>query len=45
MIRAVVDTSVLVSAFIGGPENAPALTVQRIREGRLTLVASPLGYR
>ncbi len=42
MIRAVVDTSVLVSAFIGSPENAPALIVQRIREGRLTLVASPL---
>lgn len=42
MIRAVVDTSVLVSAFIGSRENAPALIVQRIREGRLTLVASPL---
>lgn len=42
MIRAVVETSVLVSAFIGSPENAPALIVQRVRYGRLTLVVPPL---
>lgn len=41
MTRAVVDTSVLVSALIGGAESSPALVVRACREGRLTLVASP----
>ena len=41
MIRAVVDTTVLVSAFIGRRESAPGQIVQLCREGRLTLVASP----
>jgi putative PIN family toxin of toxin-antitoxin system len=38
--RAVVDTSVLVSALIGGAGSSPALVVRACREGRLTLVAS-----
>lgn len=41
MIRAVIDTNVLVSAFIGNRESAPGRVVQLCREGRLTLVASP----
>lgn len=41
MIRAVVDTSVLVSAFIGHPDAAPARVVQAIRDGRVVFVASP----
>ena len=41
MIRAVVDTSVLVSAFIGRPDASPSQVVAAWREGRFTLVASP----
>lgn len=41
MTRAVIDTSVLVSALIGGAESSPALVVRACREGRLILVASP----
>jgi putative PIN family toxin of toxin-antitoxin system len=41
VIRAVVDTSVLVSAFIGRPEAGPSRVVLAWREGRFTLVASP----
>ena len=41
MIRAVIDTNVLVSAFIGRRVSAPGRVVQLCREGRLTLVASP----
>jgi putative PIN family toxin of toxin-antitoxin system len=41
VIRCVIDTSVLVSAFIGGERGAPARVVQAVREGRLTLVMSP----
>lgn len=41
MIRAVVDTSVLVSAFIGRPDAAPSQIVGSWRDRRLTLVASP----
>ena len=41
MIRAVVDTNVLVSAFIGQRESAPGRVVQLCREGRLTIVAPP----
>lgn len=35
MTRAVVDTSVLVSALIGGAESSPALVVRACREGRI----------
>lgn len=41
MIRAVIDTSVLVSAFIGHPEAAPSRIVSAWRDGRFTMVASP----
>lgn len=41
MIRAVIDTSVLVSAFIGHPDAAPSQVVAAWRDRRLILVASP----
>jgi len=41
VIRAVVDTSVLVSAFIGRADAAPAQVVQAARDGRLLVVVSP----
>jgi putative PIN family toxin of toxin-antitoxin system len=41
VIRAVVDTSVLVSAFIGRPEAAPSQLVAAWRDRRFTLIASP----
>lgn len=41
MIRAVIDTSVLVSAFIGHPGAAPAEVVAAWRDRRFTLIMSP----
>lgn len=41
MIRAVVDTSVLVSAFIGDPDAGPGRLVDAWREQRFVLVVSP----
>jgi putative PIN family toxin of toxin-antitoxin system len=41
VIRAVIDTSVLVSAFIGGERGAPARVVQAVRERRIILIMSP----
>lgn len=41
MIRAVVDTSVLVSAFIGHPYAAPSRLVGAWHEHRFTLIVSP----
>jgi uncharacterized protein len=41
VIRAVVDTSVLVSAFIGDPDAGPARLVDAWREQRFVLVVSP----
>jgi putative PIN family toxin of toxin-antitoxin system len=41
VISAVIDTSVLVSAFIGRPEAGPSQIVAAWREGRFALVASP----
>ena len=41
MIRAVVDTSVLVSAFIGDPNAGPGGLVDAWREQRFVLVVSP----
>lgn len=41
MTRAVIDTSVLVSALIGSPSGGPALVVEAVRNRRLTFVASP----
>ena len=41
MIRAVVDTSVFVSAFIGSPAAAPAQVVAAWRDRRFVLVVSP----
>ncbi len=41
MIRAVVDPSVLVSAFIGAPEAAPGRLVTAWSEGRFFLIACP----
>jgi putative PIN family toxin of toxin-antitoxin system len=40
--RAVVDTSVLVSAFVGDPAAGPAQLVDAWREQRFMLVVSPL---
>jgi putative PIN family toxin of toxin-antitoxin system len=40
--RAVVDTSVLVSAFVGDPVAGPAQLVDAWREQRFVLVVSPL---
>jgi putative PIN family toxin of toxin-antitoxin system len=40
--RAVVDTSVLVSAFVGDPAAGPAQLVDAWREQRFVLVVSPL---
>lgn len=42
MIRAVVDPSVLVSAFIGDPEAGPGQLVEAWRDRRFVLVVSPL---
>lgn len=42
MIRAVVDPSVLVSAFIGDREAGPARLVEAWRDRRFVLVVSPL---
>jgi uncharacterized protein len=42
LIRAVVDPSVLVSAFIGAPEAGPGRLVEAWRERRFVLVISPL---
>lgn len=42
MIRAVVDPSVLVSAFIGDPKAGPARLVEAWRDRRFVLVVSPL---
>lgn len=42
MIRAVVDPSVLVSAFIGDPEAGPGSLVTAWRDRRFELVVSPL---
>jgi len=39
--RAVIDTSVLVSALVGSPSGGPALVVEGVRTRRLTFVASP----
>ncbi len=41
MTRAVIDTSVLVSALIGSPSGGPALVIEAVRTRRLTFVASP----
>lgn len=41
MTRAVIDTSVLVSAFIGHPDAAPSQVVAAWRDRRITFVASP----
>lgn len=41
MIRAVVDTSVLVSALIGDPDAGPGQLVDAWREQRFVLVVSP----
>ncbi len=41
MIHAVVDPSVLVSAFIGDPDAAPGRLVTAWSEGRLVLIACP----
>lgn len=42
MIRAIVDPSVLVSAFIGDPEAGPGRLVEAWRDRRFVLVVSPL---
>jgi uncharacterized protein len=42
LIRAVVDPSVLVSAFIGDPAAGPGKLVEAWRDRRFALVASPL---
>jgi putative PIN family toxin of toxin-antitoxin system len=42
VISAVVDPSVLVSAFIGRPDAGPGRVVSAWREGRFTLISSPL---
>jgi uncharacterized protein len=42
VIRAVIDTSVLVSAFIGHPDAAPSQVVAAWRERRFKMVASLL---
>ncbi len=42
MIRAVVDPSVLVSAFIGDPAAGPGQLVEAWRDRRFVLVVSPL---
>lgn len=42
MIRAVVDPSVLVSAFIGNPEAGPGSLITAWRDRRFVLVVSPL---
>lgn len=41
MIRAVVDTSVLVSAFVGNPDAGPGQLVEAWRDQRFELVVSP----
>ncbi|MHB1537555.1 MAG: putative toxin-antitoxin system toxin component, PIN family [Solirubrobacteraceae bacterium] len=42
MIRAVVDSSVLVSAFIGDPEAGPGRLITAWRDRRFVIVVSPL---
>lgn len=42
MIRAVVDPSVLVSAFIGDPTAGPGRLIEAWRDRRFVLVVSPL---
>jgi putative PIN family toxin of toxin-antitoxin system len=42
LIRAIVDPSVLVSAFIGDPEAGPGQLVEAWRDRRFVLVVSPL---
>jgi putative PIN family toxin of toxin-antitoxin system len=42
LIRAVVDPSVLVSAFIGDPDAGPGRLVEAWRDRRFVLVVSPL---
>lgn len=42
MIRAVVDPSVFVSAFIGDPDAGPGRLVEAWRDRRFVLVVSPL---
>lgn len=42
MIRAVVDPSVFVSAFIGNPDAGPGRLVDAWRERRFVLIVSPL---
>jgi uncharacterized protein len=41
VIRAVVDTSVLVSAFVGNPDAGPGQLVEAWRDQRFELVVSP----
>jgi putative PIN family toxin of toxin-antitoxin system len=41
VIRAVVDTSVLISAFVGEPTAGPGRLVEAWRDQRFVLVASP----
>jgi predicted nucleic acid-binding protein len=42
VISAVIDPSVLVSAFIGRPEAGPGQVVAAWRDGRFTMIVSPL---
>jgi putative PIN family toxin of toxin-antitoxin system len=42
LIRAVVDPSVLVSAFIGNPDAGPGCLISAWRDRRFVLVVSPL---
>lgn len=42
MIRAVIDPSVLVSAFIGSPDAGPGRVVAAWRDNRFAMIASPL---
>jgi predicted nucleic acid-binding protein len=42
VIRAVVDPSVFVSAFIGDPDAGPGRLVEAWRDRRFVLVVSPL---
>jgi uncharacterized protein len=41
VIRAVIDTSVLVSAFIGNQEASPGRVVDAWQDGRLSMIVSP----
>jgi putative PIN family toxin of toxin-antitoxin system len=42
VIRAVLDVNVLISAFIGGAEGPPRRLIYAWREGRFSLVVSPV---